>query len=155
MISKNYFTAWNETRTISFQIAETMKNDPNFKLDFQPHPEMNSFGHTASHLNAVVYNMLKNYLKISGIELPTELYEDSDYALFKKELEKTDELVKKTFTDLSDDDLDKEAYFWEPTNTSYSKGWVVLQLIAHERWTQAQLKMYLKIMGCDTSSIGH
>ena len=155
MISQHYFTIWKETRTITYQIAETMKNDPKFNLDFKPHPEMNTFGHTTSHLNAVVYHMLKNYLKIPGIKIPEQLYDDSNYDIFKDELDKTDALVKKTFNELSDEDLDKEAYFWEPTNTSYSKGWVVLQLIAHERWTQAQLKMYLKIMGCDTSNIGH
>ena len=155
MISQNYFTAWKETRTITFQIAEVMKSDPNFKLDFKPHPDMNSFGDTTSHLNAVIYHMFKSYLKLPNVEIPDYLMDESNYEVFKKELETTNEMIKKLFTDLTPEDLEQEAYFWEPTQTSYSKGWVVHTLISHERWTQAQLKMYLKIMGCDTSSIGH
>ncbi len=155
MISQNYLNAWKESRAITFQIAETMKTDPNFRLDFKPHPEMNSFGKTTSHINRAVYHMLKNYMKLDSIEIPEYLKQDSDYEVFKKELEKTDKLVTDLFSSLTDEDLEQEAYYWEPSKRSYSKGWVVLNLISHERWTQAQLKMYLKIMGCDTSKIGH
>ena len=72
MISNNYFIAWKETRTITKQIAEVMNNDPNFKLGFKPHPEMNTFGDTTAHLVAVVYHMLRNYMKIGGIEIQIE-----------------------------------------------------------------------------------
>lgn len=155
MISNNYFVAWKETRNITKQIAEVMNNDSNFKLDFKPHPEMNTFGDTAAHLNAVIYHMMKSYLKVPGIEIPERLTDPIGYEVFKEELNKTDKMVTDLFTKLTPDDLEQEAYYWEPTKTSYSKGWVVMTLISHERWTQAQLKMYLKIMGCDTSPIGH
>lgn len=155
MISQNYFNAWKESRAITFQIVETMKNDSHFKLDFKPHPEMNSFGKTASHLVKADYHMLKNYMKLDNIEIPDYLGSEADYEAFKKGLEATDKLVTDLFTTLTNEDLEQEAYYWEPTKRSYSKGWVVHTLINHERWTQAQLKMYLKLMGCNTDDIGH
>ena len=155
MLPEHYFNAWTESRTITYQIATAMKEDSHFKLDFKPHPEMNSFGKTTGHLVGSVYHQLKNYMKMD-IHFPEYLKgKEIDYDVFVKELDKTDKMIKDLFTSLTLDDLEQEAYFWKQTKTSYSKGWVVMNLIAHERWTQAQLKMYLKIMGCDTSKIGH
>lgn len=155
MLPEHYFNAWTESRTITYQIASTMKEDSHFKIDFKPHPEMKSFGKTIGHLVGSIYHQLKNYMKMD-IQFPEHLKgKEINHEVFVQELDKTTKMVKDLFSSLTLDDLEQEAYFWEPTKTSYSKGWVVMNLIAHERWTQAQLKMYLKVMGCDTSKIGH
>ena len=155
MLPKDFFNAWNEVRSISFQIAETMKTDKNFKGDFKPHPDMKDFGDNSSHIIKAVYFQFNNYLK-RNIPLP-EVYKAKPftYDLFVQGLKETDILVQDLYTSLSMDDLSKEAFVRESTKASHSVGWVVFNLINHERWHQAQLKMYLKIMGCDTSKIGH
>ena len=155
MLTKDFFNAWNESRTITFQIAETMKNDKNFKVDFKPHSDMNEYGAIASHLIKSTYYQFIHYLQ-KEIDIPKE-YEVKvfTYDLFLKGLKDTDKLIQDLFTELTMDNLQKEAYLWEPTNKSYSIGWCVFNLINHERWHQAQLKMYLKIMGCNTDKIGH
>ena len=154
MLTNDFITAWNDSRTVTMQIAEAM-NTEHFNIDFKAHPDMNSFGDIASHLIAVVYHNFKNYLKITEVEIPKYLKKPINYEIFKSELIKTNTMVLDLMKNLSMDDLQQEAYFWEPTKTSYSKGWVVFNIITHERWTQAQLKMYLKLMGVDTSKIGH
>jgi hypothetical protein len=156
MLSQNFINAWKEARDISFQIAQTMNIDKNFKLDFKPHPDMNSFGKTTNHLVGSIYYMFKNYLKQTEIKFPDHLRnQETGYDIFKLELDNTNKMVLDLFSKLTNEDMEQEAYYWEPTKRSYSKGWVVFNLINHERWTQAQLKMYLKLMGCDTSKIGH
>ena len=55
--------------------------------------------------------------------------------------------------ELTPEDLKKEAYVWK--DRSYLVEWVIWNFRGHERWHQAQIKMYMKLMGLDTSKIGH
>lgn len=156
MITNDFFTAWNETRTISKQIANNLPDD---KLSWRPHEDMKPLGDLTTHLIGSIYHMFKNYLK-RDVATPEAIKSKQPYnkAMFKHGLEETDTMVQTLFSELTMDDLSNEAYTWtdaQGKTTSYSVGWVVFTLISHERWTQAQLKMYLKLMGVDTSPIGH
>ena len=105
MLTKDFFNAWNESRTITFQIAETMKNDKNFKVDFKPHSDMNEYGAIASHLIKSTYYQFIHYLQ-KEIDIPKE-YEVKvfTYDLFLKGLKDTDKLIQDLFTELTMDNL--------------------------------------------------
>ena len=68
----------------------------------------------------------------------------------------TFDLVDNYLKSLTDQDLTKEAYQWtfdDGRVVSYPIAWVVNQFKVHEAWHAAQLKLYLKLMGVDTSKI--
>ncbi|MFW9930300.1 MAG: DinB family protein [Candidatus Thorarchaeota archaeon] len=148
----NLIDQWNETRAVTFQIANTIPNDVN--LDWKPHPDMNELHKLMRHLVAAVYFHFKNYLG-KPIDYPKIIVDKVKFnkEIFLEQLNLTDKMVKEFLQNLKPEDMTKEAYTWE--GRSYMVEWVVWNLKGHERWHQAQLKMYLKLMGIDTTKIGH
>lgn len=158
VLPDNYFAEWKEVNDLTKQIGEHIPND---KLDWKPMDDMNSFGMIARHTIAARLFYFKRYLKREDIEYPDIIKENRPVTKeeFLSLLDKTDQMTKDLLTELEPGDLDKEAYQWENKKTgeivSYPISWVVWNFKAHERWHQAQLKLYLKLMGEDTSKIGH
>jgi uncharacterized damage-inducible protein DinB len=143
---------WNETREITFQIVQSMPDD--IDINWKPHPEMNELGKLLRHTVGSVYFMFNKYLK-RKMDTPSEYSEIKIFTkeLFARDLEATDKMVKDLINELTEEDLKKEAYIWR--DRQYLVEWVVWNLKGHERWHQAQIKMYMKLMGLDTSKIGH
>ena len=117
MLTIDFFNARNDSRKITFQIAETMKSDNNFNVNFKPHPDMNEYGAVASHLILSTYQQFIHYLQ-KEMNIPEE-YEAKliNYDLFVKGLKDTDKMIQDLMNELSMDDLQKTHIFGnQPTD---------------------------------------
>ncbi len=150
MLEQRYFDEWAEIRDGTRQLALLLPDD---KLDFRPHPEMVPLGELSRHIIGSIYFMLGRWL---GREVKAPDYIRRKDPLgrdgFLTMLTETDALVQGTLKDLSPDDLKKESHV-TPGGKSHSYGWVVWHLGEHEIHHRAQLKMYLKLLGVDTSGV--
>lgn len=156
-LPQSYFDEWKEVQDLSLQIG---KNIPD-NIEWKPLDDMNSLGMIARHTVATRYYHFKRYLQRDDVEYPTIIKEKRpiNKEEFLELLSETGLMVEKLLNELELEDLAKEAYTWENKKTgqivSYPISWVIWNLKGHERWHQAQLKLYLKLMGVDTSNIGH
>lgn len=155
MLSETYISQWKDVRIILNQIAEKFPDNK----DWVPQEGMNPLGKIAKHTALTVYHFLKNYAKVNDTPKPPKELLDSDVwnkNEFIEGLKLTNNLVLDYFNSLTDSDLNKEAYTWtfdDGKTVSYPVAWVVNQFKVHEAWHAAQLKLYLKLMGVDTSKI--
>lgn len=154
MLSNTYFSQWEDAQLILKQIADKYPEDH----DWKPQPDMNSLGTIAKHAVLVNYHILLNYAKIKTPDPPRDLLDKESWNKddLKKGIFLTDDLVRKYLTTLNDSDLDQEAYRWkfdDGKEVIYPIAWVVNQFKVHYAWHNAQLKLYLKLMGIDTSKI--
>ena len=153
-LSQSYFSQYNDARTVLNQIAEKFPENKEWK----PQEDMNPLGKIARHVVLAVYHILTNYAKVETPHPPKDLMNNEIWNKedFKRGLKITNDLVVNYFKSINDVDLPKEAYQWtfgDGRVVSYPISWVVNQLKVHEVWHAAQLKLYLKLMGVDTSKI--
>lgn len=148
MISKNYFDQWNWTREGTLRLAEILPED----LDFRPASDMMPLGELTRHICGAVYFMIARYLGRQA-ETPDHIKKKTPLGrvAFQEELARTNDLVLTLFGDLTDEDLKTNITL--PDGRSSTVGWVVYHLNEHEIHHRSQLKMYLKLMGVDTSAV--
>lgn len=148
MLSKSYYDRWKWTRDATRELAPLV---PETGLEFNP-GDMMPLGELARHICGAVYFMIGRYLK-RQVEVPDHIKQKVPLSgsAFTAELERTDVLVRKLFDELNDADLDTAIEL--PDGRKTTVGWVVFHLSEHEIHHRAQLKMYLKLMGIDTSAV--
>jgi len=139
MLDNTWFEDWRRVRAETEAVAERMPED---RLDFRPHPDLMHLGELARHIVGACYFILSRGL---GREVATPEPIKSKTPMtgteLRKELQRTDELVRTTLSDFSEEDL-------KMTNSSGKpKREVLRHLMEHEIHHRAQLKMYLKILG--------
>lgn len=148
MISKNYFDQWAWTREGTLRLAEIIPEN----LEFQPAPDMMPLGELTRHICGAVYFMIGRYLG-RPVETPEPIKKKTrlDRGAFQAELARTNDLVLKLFSELTDEELKHEITL--PDGRKSTAGWVVYHLNEHEIHHRSQLKLYLKLMGIDTSGV--
>ncbi|MBI3396644.1 MAG: DinB family protein [Spirochaetia bacterium] len=150
MLPAHYFDEWKHVREGTRKLAAVVPDD---KLDFKPSPDLMPLGELTRHIVGAVYFMLGRWLK-RDVKAPDNIRkkEPLNRAAFIAELDVTDKLVQAVLSDLTMEDLDREAYKTE-SGESRSTGYVVWHLGEHEIHHRAQLKLYLKLLGLDTSAL--
>ena len=150
MLSKEFFDEWEISRQGTLLLAKEVPND---KLDWKPHPDMKSLGELNRHIAGSVYFML-NKMLIRDVKTPAQISENTSLnrEVFIQELQNTDTLVKKVLSELEVADLTKKA-FTDRSGNDKTVGWVLWHFKEHELHHRAQLKMYLKLLGQNTSAL--
>lgn len=151
MLPESYFDEWNEVREGTKKVAALIPD--NADLSWRPHPDTVPLGELTRHIVGATYFMLIRWLE-REITLPNDVKskEPLNKQRFLEELSFTDAHVQNVLKELELDDLKKNA-FTDKKGKSYRIGWVVWHLKDHEIHHRAQLKLYLKLMGVDTSAV--
>lgn len=149
MLPTPFFEQWTLIRAGTRATGELVPDD---RLDFRPHPEMVPLGELMRHIVGAVYFLLRRRLG-REIEIPSEIKDKRplDRSAFLAQLDATDRLVRQAMEELSEADLEKAAY--EEDGREWSVGYVIWHIGEHEIHHRAQLKMYLKLLGLETSGL--
>lgn len=149
MLTRAYFEQWELVRGGTEATAQLVPDD---RLDFRPHPDMIPLGELLRHMVGAVYFLLRRRLG-RPLEIPAEIKEKRplDRAGFLAQLKATGALVRQALEELNPEDLEKPAY--EENGRAWSVGYVVWHIGEHEIHHRAQLKMYLKLIGVDTTGL--
>lgn len=96
--------------------------------------------------------MISRYLG-RPVEIPDHIKKKEPLGgeAFRRELQRTNDLVIGLLSDLTDADLPREIIL--PDGSKSTVGWVVFHLCEHEIHHRAQLKMVLRLQGIDTSGV--
>jgi len=151
-LAQAHFDEWADARKGTYNLADRIPDDVD--LSWQPHPEITSFGELTRHMVGSVYSMLNSYFERPD-EMPFHIKNKEPLAKqeFIKHLKITDKLMQDTLQALNEDELETK-FFTSRSGKQYSFGYLVWHIKEHEVHHRSQLKMYLKMLGNDTSNVG-
>jgi len=151
MLASSFFREWELVRSGTLACAPLIPDD---RLDFRPQPDLMELGELTRHINGAVYYMLKHVMGLS-LEIPLKIRkkEPLNAAEFQEALRSTDEHVRRFLTDLNPEDLEKTVPRAQKSGKNWTIGYLVWHLQEHEIHHRAQLKLYLKLLGKDTSGL--
>ena len=151
MLPERYFEEWAEIRAGTRACAELVPDD---KLEYTPHADMMNLGTLNAHIIGACYFLIRRRLGIK-VEIPPAVKERGpmNREVFLEELDRQDEVMRGVLEQLTEANLAEESY-QEESGRSRSKSFTLWHIGEHEIHHRGQLKMYLKMLGCDTSNVG-
>lgn len=152
-LPQSYFDEWQDARKGTVALSERIPDDVD--LSWQPHPEITSFGELTRHIVGSMYFMLQSYFD-RPFEIPSNIKNKEPLGKqeFIKHLKVTDKLMQETLQVLTADDLEQKYFISKRSGKKLSYSYLIWHIKEHEVHHRSQLKMYLKMLGNDTSNVG-